>query len=117
MGLLIGLATAALILPVFFAREYFGVDESVALNQVLPASTYFSWASLGCSIISGVIFHFFSAKWVRLAWEQPVEFAGKALTEHAVERILEWTLWLCILGFMLGVALTVFFLSSYVPKP
>lgn len=113
VALLIGLSTAALLLPVFFVREFLRNADGRPLIEILPSTTYWSWILLGIAILSGIVFNFFSAKWVRLAWEQPVTVLWCSASEKIVERVLEWSLWLCILGFLGGVALTLLSLVSH----
>jgi hypothetical protein len=110
---LLGLSTAALLLPVFLGREFLGISPETALKDVLPCTTYWSWGLLGLSILSGIVFHFFSAKWARLAWQQPVGLLGAPISETFVERALEVSLWCCILSFLAGVLFTLLFLVSY----
>jgi hypothetical protein len=57
---LMGLSTAVLLLPVFFAREFLGLEPRVPLNVVLTGSVYWSWAFLGFAVFAGVVFHFLS---------------------------------------------------------
>lgn len=114
---LLSLSTGALLLPIFFARDFFGIPTDKALKDVLSCTTYWSWALLGLSILAGVAFHFFSAKWARLAWQQPVSLLTVSVSEKFVERALEISLWLCILGFIGGVFLTLLSFVSYAAGP
>lgn len=67
---LMTLSTASLLLPVFFAREFLGINGNIPLKSVVGCPVYLSWILLGIAIFSGIAFHFLSAKWVRLAWGQ-----------------------------------------------
>jgi hypothetical protein len=114
---ILSLSTAALLLPVFLAREFLGVPEQTPLKDTFTCTAYWGWACLSVSILACIVFYFFSAKWARLAWEQPIGVASIPVSEGFVERALEISLWLAIIGFLAGVLLTLLFLVGYVPGP
>jgi len=114
---ILSLSTAALLLPVFLARELLGVSEQTPLKDIFTCTAYWGWGFLAASILSCVTFYFFSAKWARLAWEQPVGVFSIPVSEGFVERALEISLWLAIIGFLLGILFTLLFLVNYVPNP
>jgi hypothetical protein len=114
-SLIIGLATAALFVPVFFAREFLGVDDATPLISVFSCSAYLAWLLFAVSILSGLAFHMFSAKWIRLAWEQSASIAGVSLTEKSCEKWLEWTLWIAVLSFILGIGSALWFFLTVIP--
>jgi hypothetical protein len=114
---ILSLSTAALLLPVFFAREFLGVSGEKTLAGVFSCEVYLAWTLLGMAVLSCICFFFFSAKWARLAWNQPVGLFTKPISEAFVERALELFLWLAIIGFLSGVALTIVFWVSYAPCP
>ena len=58
-------------------------------------------------------FHFLSAKWVRLAWSQPAGIFGIDASDTFIERGLEVTFWLTMLGFLGGVGCSLWFFSTY----
>jgi len=111
--MLLGLSTAALLLPAFLARDFLGIPADAALRDVLPRTAYWSWGFLGLSIISGIVFHFFSAKWARLAWQQPVGLFGLPVSDQFVESALAVSLWCTLLGFLAGILLTLIFVVTY----
>jgi hypothetical protein len=111
------LSTASLLLPVFLAREFLAIKPEVALKAVISCSVYWSWGLLGLSILSGVVFQFLSAKWVRLAWEKPVGVFGLNVTESFIETGLEITFWCCALTFMVGLFFVVYFFANYAVPP
>jgi hypothetical protein len=110
LALIIGLATGSLVLPIFFLREFAGVPQDKPLLPVLNAWVFGSWILLVLCILLGVIFHYVSAKWLKLAHGGPVR-----VSEVCLERILDWTFWLSVASFFLGGAALVAFLVSYVP--
>jgi hypothetical protein len=105
VSLLVGLSTAALLLPAFVIREYLGIPANVPMQEALPCTAYLAWIALGTAIVAGIAFHFFSAKWARLAWGKPVSVLACPVSEKFVERSLECSLWLCVGGFISGVTL------------
>lgn len=114
---IMSLSTAALLLPVFLAREFLGVNEDSPLKDVFTSTVYWSWGLLGFSIFSGVAFGFLSAKWARLAWGQPVGIVGINASEKFIERALELFFWGTVLGFASGLVLTIRFFTAYTAIP
>lgn len=110
---LMGLSTASLFLPVFFAREFLGIEKEIPLMNVLGTSVYWSWGLLTLAISSGIVFHYLSAKWIRLAWEQKAGFLWFNLSEAGVERAMEISFWVTIFAFMGGLALIIIFFVGY----
>ena len=107
------LSTASLVIPIFFLRDILRIPKEQPLSDVLTYKIYLSWASFGLAIFSGLIFYYFSAKWVRLAWGKQSQFLGKRLSENCVERTLEIALWTAFIAFVAGLALTMWFVVSY----
>jgi hypothetical protein len=114
---LMTLSTASLLLPVFFAREFLGVEGKVPLKDVVGWPVICSWVLLGLAIFSGIAFHFLSAKWVRLAWGQETDFWRFPVTETAIERFLNFFFWSTALTFMSGFAFVIAFLFGYGSRP
>lgn len=110
-----GLSTAVLLLPVFFAREFLGLEPKIPLNVVLTATVYWSWAFLAFAVFAGVVFHFLSAKWVRLAWGQSVSLLGFPVNDAFLERTLDFFFWATVLAFLVGIGLIVVFFVTYEP--
>ena len=101
-----GLSTASLVLPVFFSRNFLGIPSDTPLSCILGQSIYWAWGLLALSILSGIFFQYLSAKWVRIAWGKPAGiFWSENTSSNKIERCMEVGLWLCILGFLSGVAL------------
>jgi hypothetical protein len=114
-ALVIGLSTGALFVPVFLARNFLGIDEKQPLTSVFSCWAYLAWLLFSLAIFSGLLFHIFSAKWIRLAWEQSASFVGVSLTDKSCETWLEWTLWIAVLSFVLGMGFTLWFLLTVIP--
>src|SRR5260370_18562734 len=62
------LATASLVIPIFFLRDVLRIPKEQPLLHALNYKAYCSWACFVLTIILGFIFYYASAKWVRLAW-------------------------------------------------
>ncbi len=114
---LMGLSTASLLLPVFFAREFLGIKSTTPLKDVFGVGVYWSWGLLVFAVLAGVIFHFLSAKWVRLAWGQPAGIFTIGVSENFIERAMEVCFWATTLAFLLGLALIVRFFVTYEAHP
>ena len=101
-----GLSTASLFLPVFLAREYLGIEKGIPLKTVLGSSFFsWSWSLFGLAIFFGIVFHFLSAKWIRLAWGQKAGILGFDVSEQCVENSLEVFFWATVSTFIGGHAL------------
>lgn len=111
---IMGLSTASLMLPVFFARNFLAIDANTPLHSVFTGSIYWSWVMLGFSIASGVFFQYLSAKWVRLAWNQPAGiFFGTDTKENILERLMEISFWITPIAFIVGLTLTIWFFATF----
>jgi hypothetical protein len=66
MKSLMSLVTASLILPVLFIRDFLGVPSEHAIREKLSLSAYMSWASLFASLVCGMLFYYFSAKFLKV---------------------------------------------------
>lgn len=108
-----GLSTASLLLPVFLARNFLGVPEATPLKHVFSSAAYWSWGLFGASILSGIFFSFFSAKWVRTAWGKPVSVLCRDVSETCIEIALEWFFWLTMLPFLAGLVFSIAFFVQY----
>lgn len=99
IDLLVGLATASLVLPTLFLREVLGLkDQPIAI--FLDNFSYGAIFSFLLVIALGVSFHYVSAKWVKAAWGQPIKFVGSRL-----EVVMDVMFWLTVVAFMGGLVL------------
>ena len=101
------LSTASVILPVSFLRDILAIDKGKALIPYLGAPIYWSWAFLGFSILFGILFYYFSAKWVKQAWGIKTLFSTKI-----IEVILDFAFWLMVVFFILGIYEFVYFIIT-----
>ncbi len=112
---IMGLSTASLLLPVFLAREFLGIENNIPLINVLGCSIYWAWGLLATSVLAGVFYVYLSAKWVRIAWGKEAGiFWAKNTTEPTVETLMEISFWVCVLLFGIGLYLTISFFVNYV---
>lgn len=114
---LMGLATASLLLPVFFAREFLGIEATIPLKRVFGTGVYWSWVLLVLAIFAGVLFHFLSAKWVRLAWGQSAGVFGIPASENFIENAMEVCFWTTAVAFIVGLVLVIEFFVTYEARP
>jgi hypothetical protein len=110
------LSTACLLLPIFFARDFLSISKDVPLKEVFTCSIYWSWAFFIINIILGVLFHYISAKWIRLAWDQPVKLFFRERGDKTIEGILDKIFWGIILSFFAGIAALLYFVVKFTPS-
>ncbi len=99
VDLVIGLSTAALVLPAVFLRTFLAVPEGKSLLEFLRPSAYVAVGSFSLSVLFGLIYRYTMAKWVKDAWGQHVALSGTTL-----ESILNWSFWVMALSFIVGIA-------------
>src|SRR6266516_1635967 len=109
---IMGLATASLLLPVFFARDFLGIDPRTPLIRVFTSSLYWAWALLGLPVFSGVVFHYLSTKWIRLAWGQEEKVFWRKVTDQFIDRALDISFWVTVFAFIAGLILILVFFST-----
>jgi hypothetical protein len=108
VGTVMGLATGALVLPILFLRDFLSVPQGKPLLNYLCSTIYWSWALLALSILSGTVFYYASAKWIKQAWGQKT-----CLPAQAIENILDVSFWLKIVLFLVGVSLFLLFAATH----
>lgn len=110
----INFSIATLSIPILVLRNILNIDPNVALIEKFDCKIFASWGFLIFSIISGIIFYYASAQWIRLAWKLPTRFMWwKDMNDKLVERILDWTFWLTIAFFFSGFVLIIWFIITY----
>jgi hypothetical protein len=108
----ISLSTAALGIPFVFLKD---IHESIL--HVLTTSAYVGTGCLALSILTAVVYYFFSAKWVKLALIGKADFFGiKFKKQKPVEVILDFSYFFMMIGFLVGVSFMFYFMATYVPK-
>ncbi len=111
IGAIIALATAALILPTLFLKDFIALPQGTALLPKLTMSVFVYWGCLSLAILSGVVFYYVSAKWLKQAYGGPV-----SVSEKALECWLDVSFWLTAALFIGGLLCFVWFIAMYAPK-
>lgn len=104
------LATASLALPILYLKEFVGVTNKPLLKQV-SFSVFLGWAFLLIAIFSGTIFYYLSAKWLKHAYGGTIK-----AKESTIETCLDWSFWLMVVFFLLGLFSLLWFFVTYVPE-
>lgn len=114
MKSIMGLSTASLLLPVFLSRNFLSIEITKPLTEVFGCFIYAAWILFGVSILSGILFQYLSAKWVRLAWGQKAGmFWSEDTSETTIERCMECSFWLSIITFIIGIILTILYFVTF----
>lgn len=111
---IMSLSTATLLLPVFMARKFLGIENTTPLINILECPVYWAWGLLATSILVSIFYLYLSAKWVRIAWGKEAGiFWSKSTKESTVETLMEISFWFCVLLFGVGLFLTISFFVNY----
>lgn len=110
IGTIVSLATAALVLPVLFLKDFIRIPAEDRLIEHLSGTVYAAWAFLAISILLGTGFYYFSGKWLKNAYG-----GSTNLDEAQLECALDWTFWLSIGSLLLGLGMLIGFLVRYSP--
>lgn len=118
-GIVITLSSASFVLPIFFLKDMVGIGSERTVLSELAWSAYLGWALLALSVASGILYHFFSAKWAKVAWNEKADvlWLFKDISAKAIERWLDWTYFFMTLGFAVGLFLVFWFMIHYQPTP
>ncbi len=93
-----GLSTAGLFLPIVFLKDISSVREGATIISEIDWSVWTGWVLLSVSIICAFIYHFFSAKYIKLSWGRDADLLGGLVykanpkTGECSETTLEWIL-------------------------
>jgi len=107
-------ALASITVPILFARNILILPTNVSLLSIFDWEVYLSWFFCVLSILSGLVFYYASAVWIRLAWGEPSNLFGCKIGDNCTERILDCTFWLSILFCGIGFALIIRFFLLFV---
>ncbi len=107
---IMALATASLALPILYLKEFVGITTRPLLKHV-SASVFLGWLSLLIAILSGTIFYYVSAKWLKHAYGGTVK-----VKESTIEACLDWSFWLMVAFFLLGISSLLWFFVTYIPE-
>ena len=113
-GLVISLSTASLMLPIFFLKNILAVGGDKAIIDVVDKYVYWGWSLLGASIFSGILYLFFSAKWVKLSWKKETDIFWIPVNKKWTEHLLDWSYFMMMGGFLGGIACILKYMATYV---
>ena len=107
MNTIITLATATLVLPTLFLKDYLGVTPGTPLKLSLKPSVYLAWLCLLLAIGAAIGFYFTSAKWLKQAYGGPVR-----MSEQRIQMFLVLTFTTSVVMFLAGLLLLLWFMVS-----
>ena len=113
VGVVLSLSSAALILPIFFLKDIVNITSTQSFANVLSNWTYLGWFMLSVSIVSGIIYYFCSAKWVKLAWDKEADIFGIPVGKPRVERYLDFSYFLMMSGFIIGLGAMIIYMMTF----
>ena len=112
VGVVISLASGSMILPILFLKDVVRAENRSLAHLVNPW-TYAGWTCLALSVLCGILYHYCSAKWVKLSWGKSADMFGVKVNDAFVEFCLDVTYFVMMLGFMLGLASMVVFMARF----
>jgi len=116
VALVASLSTASLVLPILFLKDIVKVTPPKTISDALTTSVYFGWALLAASIILGILYYYFSAKWVKLAWGKSTDICWLKTNEDVVEFFLDYSYLFMMLSFVSGLYFILSFIIDYISK-
>lgn len=102
VGVVTSLSSASLVLPIFFLKDIAHINSVRSFADSLNCWAYSGWILLSLSILSGIIYYFSSAKWVKLAWGENTDIFGINVTIPFIENLLDGSYFVMMTGFFLG---------------
>jgi len=91
MKVVMNLATASLVLPVVFVRNFVALKDGQPTAQSFHWTVYCSWASLLLSLLFGLIFGWASAQYVKVvSGGEEVSFLAKRFLHKKIVLSLDW---------------------------
>ena len=114
VGFVISLSSTSLFIPILFLKDIVAVNKDKAIVSVLDGYVYVGWFLLGMSILTGILYCYFSAKWAKQAWKQSADVMWYQVTPKQVEYLLDWTYFLMMAGFLGGIFCMIKFVTTYV---
>lgn len=113
-ALVISLSTASLVLPIFFLKNILAIEGDRAIIDVVDKYVYWGWGLLGASILSGILYMFFSAKWVKLSWKKKADIFWIPVNNKWTEHLLDWSYFIMMCGFLGGIVCILKYMATYV---
>jgi len=116
VALVTSLSTASLILPILFLKDIVNVTGNQTVADALTSDVYLGWKMLATSIFLGVLYYFFSAKWVKLAWGKSTDIFWVPVSEGFVEYLLDASYLVMMICFGGGMYYILSFVVEYSSK-
>ena len=120
VGVVAGLSTASLILPIFYLKDIVGLGDDDSIADIITWLVYLAWGLLALSVLAAVIYYYVSAKWVKLAWGKKPDFFGKTrlfgwnmVSDKALERMLDGSYFTMMVGFIVGLFCMLVFVVNF----
>lgn len=113
VGVVTSLSSAALTFPIFFLKDIVDLKGTQSMAGSLSLSVYVGWILLSISVLSGIVYYFCSAKWVKLAWSQKADVFGIDVSEPSVENMLDYSYFFMMAGFVGGVLSMLIFVVNF----
>ncbi len=113
VGVVSSLATASLVLPIFFLKDIVTSGPGKSIADSLTYLVIIGWLLLGLSILSAIVYQYSSAKWVKLAWKKDADMFGWPVKVNQVESALDFSYFLMMIGFLGGVVCMVIFMATF----
>jgi hypothetical protein len=105
--IMMNLATASLVLPVLFLRDFIGVPKDKPLRPCLSGWAFSSWGLLLASLVFAIAFHWASAKFVKTVFGGP-----ESWSESTYELLRDGSVWSVILCFLAGLVCMILFFAT-----
>lgn len=113
VGVVTSLSSASLVLPIFFLKDIAEIDSVQSFSGSLNCWAYSGWVLLSLSVLSGIIYYFVSAKWVKLAWNQSTDIFGYPVNEEFIENLLDRSYFVMMTGFFLGLGTMIKYMVTF----
>lgn len=114
VGVVSSLATASLVMPIFFLKDVVSTGAGKSIADSISCLVVIGWLLLGVSIFSAIFYQYSSAKWVKLAWGKKADMFGKTVNSGQVEKALDVSYFLMMLGFVCGVLCILVFMATFI---
>lgn len=112
VGTILGLSTGSLVLPVLFLKDFLSVSNGQPLITHLNWKIYCSWALLAITIILAIVYYYFSAKWIKQVFGQPLK---RGWISNKLENVLDWCFWMVVVFFIVGLTCFLAFAVGAIP--
>lgn len=109
----ISLSTASLVSPIVFLKNVVILGEGKSIVSLLDGYAYTGWLLLAVSIVSGLLYYYFSAKWVKMALGKTADICWIHAKDGFVEGALDLTYFFMMGGFLAGTACMLKFMATY----